>query len=200
MGHSRALSYYSDLTLSKPFSQWQRSFQRNLRSYWLTFVRQRHVIHATAHPAFPLHFILPGQEPKRTVFSNAIGFCQTWYIEANYWWNSIYSTANVVKNIFDHHTTILSIQSRDKSAWRTNWSQWIFDMHFIEAYVSRTLISCDKWPYSLYYYIANQDMNWTLLDAMCNWEQWIFFLRRFIWNTMRKTHDDVMKWKHFPRY
>ena len=27
----------------KPFSQWQRSFQRKLRSHWLKFLRQRHV-------------------------------------------------------------------------------------------------------------------------------------------------------------
>ena len=27
----------------KPFGQWQRSFQRKLRSHWLKFLRQRHV-------------------------------------------------------------------------------------------------------------------------------------------------------------
>ena len=27
----------------KPFTQWQRSFQRKLRSHWLKFLRQRHV-------------------------------------------------------------------------------------------------------------------------------------------------------------
>ena len=46
----RALSYYSDLTLSQNSSQWQHSFQLKrrcfqwkLRSHWLKFLQQRHV-------------------------------------------------------------------------------------------------------------------------------------------------------------
>ena len=42
-------SYYSDLTLSQEFSQWQHSFQWKLHSHWLKFLRQRHGPQACGH-------------------------------------------------------------------------------------------------------------------------------------------------------
>ena len=40
---NKRLYYYSDLTLSQSFSQWQHSFQWNLRSHWLKVLRQCHI-------------------------------------------------------------------------------------------------------------------------------------------------------------
>ena len=42
----------------KPFSQWQRSFQRKLRSHWLKFLRQRHVAVLRQGPCLPRY--VPG--------------------------------------------------------------------------------------------------------------------------------------------